>query len=218
MPQTSVMYEPFRAVALDKFLPELRFEFSDLPDPLFKWALLRSARDMAREGNLVRRRAIIHTQCNVTRYALRVPDGLELCAILGIHAISCCRDFHNVRRSFDPPEGAICCGREKAWYDDLEGELHLVSPYFPGTYFVTMAVMPADDACELPALYYDEHIDVLLTGARARILRMVNKPWTNLQMADAYEKHFRESIAIAAVDTNTHMMRGTVKMNFGRVL
>ena len=215
--QAAVVFEPFRTVPLDKFLPELQFEFTDLPDPLFKWAILRAARDMARNGNLLRRRAVIHTQCGVTRYALRSPDGLEICGILGIRGMACCGD-HIVKRSFDPPAQARQCGRERAWYDEQEGVLNLVSPYFPGEYFISMSVCPPDDACELPAAYYDDHVDILLTGARARILRMSNKPWTNLQLADAYEKHFNEGIADAAVDTHTHMMRGSVKMHFGRAL
>ena len=215
--QATVVFEPFRTVPLDKFLPELQFEFEKLPDALFKWALIRAARDMAKTGNLIRRRAVIRTQCGVTRYALRSPDGLEVCGILGIRGIACC-DEHVVVRSFDPPTGARVCGRERAWYDEQDGVLHFHSPYFPGEYYVTLAVCPADDACELPAILYDDHIDVLMAGARARILRMANKPWTNFQLADAYERHFHEGVADAAVETHTHLMRGGIRMNFGRAL
>lgn len=215
--QATVVFEPFQEVPLERFLPELRFEFTDLPDPLFKWALIRAARDFAKGSNAIRRRAVLHTQRCVTRYALRSPDGLEICGILGIRGRACCGE-HTVVRSFDPPVDAHCCRRERAWYDDHDQALHLQSPYFPGEYFIELAVCPPDDACELPAVLYHEHVDGVLSGARARIYRMGNKPWTNFQLADGYEKHFRETIGEAAVEANTHYMRGGIRMNFGRAL
>ena len=215
--QTAVVFEPHKEVTLEKFLPELRFEFTDLPDPLFKWAIIRAARDMARDGNIIRRNAVVDAAPGVSRYPLRSPDGLEVCGILGIKKASCL-GHAPVGRTFDPPDDAMPCGRELAWYDDVDGVLHLPLACPPERYFLFLSVMPADDACTLPEAYYREHIDVLMTGAKARIMRISGKPWTNLQMADAYERHFHEGVAAAAVDAHTHLMRGAVRMNFGRTL
>ena len=215
--QSAVVFEPFKIVPLDKFLPELQFEFVDLPEPVYKFALIRTARLMAREGNLVRRKVVIRTQPCVTRYALRSPDGLEVCSILGIRGRHCGCE-REVVRSFDPPEGCCSCGRDRAWYDDQEQVLNFKHPYFPGEYFVTVAVCPNDDACGLPEIFYTELIDTLMSGTKARIMRMGNKPWTNLQLADAYEKDFHDSIADSAVEAATHCMRGGIRMNFGRAL
>lgn len=215
---SSVVFEPFRAVPLSKFYPELRFEFSDLPDPLFDYALIQTARTMAKDGKLVRRRAVITPQGNVTTYSLRSPDGLEVCGILGIR-IATNLGEHLIGRSFDPPAHSRCCGRDLAWYDDIENELHL-QPHCAcrACYYISLAVCPSDTACELPAVFYDDHLDLLLTGAKSRILRMDNKPWTNLQLAMAYDKAFNAALPSAAIDTHTHLQRGSIKMHFGRIL
>ena len=212
-------FEPFKTVPLEKFLPELRFEFTDLPDALFKYALIRAARTMAQEGNLIRRRAVIYTKPGVTRYALRSPDGLEIHAILGAKASSCCTTDKRLKRHFEPPMGVhYICNKDSVWYDEHEEVLHIDLGCHYQEVYVTLSVVPPDDACELPAIYFDEYVDMLLEGAKARILRQNNKPWTNLQLANAYEKNFTESIAFAAMETHAHKMRGSVKMNFGRVM
>ena len=212
-----IVFEPIRTVELEKFLPELRFEFPDLPEQLFKYALLRAARTAAHEGNLIRRKAIINSQRGVTRYALHSPDGMEICAILGIRHSSCCETRY-MPRSFDPPENSCLCYREMAWYDDKEGVLHVVAACTPGTFYVSYAVAPKDDACTLPVEFYDDYLDILISGAKARIYRMGNKSWTNFQLADGYEKDFFQAINAAAVEAHTHKMRGRIKMNFGRTL
>lgn len=215
----TVTFESFRMVPLEKFLPELRFEFTDLPDALFKYAVIRAARVMAQDGNLIRRKAVIHTKPGVTRYALRSPDGLEICSILGAKASSCCTSDHRLTRYIEPPRRSChVCGKDAVWYDDQEEVLHIEAWCHYHEVYVTVAVCPPDDACELPAAYYDDYIEVLLQGAKARILRMNNKPWTNLQLANAYEKNFVESIAYVAVEAQTHKMRGSFKINFGRIM
>lgn len=213
----TVLFEPFRTVPLNKFLPELRFEFKDLPDELFYFALLRVARVMAQEGNLIRRRVMIEAQPGVTRYALRSPDGLDVNAILDIRVAHCC-ETHGVRRSFIPPDEACCVAQDVAWYDDIEEVLHIEKPLCNATYYVLLSVAPAYDACELPAVFYDDYIDTLMLGAKSRILCIDNKPWTNLQLSSLYDRLFTENIPLLAMELATHKQRGAVKMKFGKVL
>lgn len=213
----TVLFEPNKTVPLSKFLPELRFEFKDLPDELFYFALLRSARAMAQEGHLIRRRAVINTQHCVTRYALHSPDELEINAILGIRVSSCCYDGA-VKRSFDPPDDSCCVHADTTWFDDIEQVLHIEKPLHHATYYVTLSVMPTLDACALPAVFYNEYIETLMLGAKSRILRIDNKPWTNLQLAALYDKNFVDNIPLHAMEVATHKQRGFVKMKFGKVL
>lgn len=216
-----VVYEPHKTVPLAEFHSELLFEFKDIPSPLFDYYLIKAARKMAEDGSLIRRRAVLHTQRCVTRYRLNSPDGLDICSILSIHAYHCgdCAP-HNVSRSFDPPASShcTCCGRENVWYDDAEGVLHFRNPFFPAQYFVSMGVRPSRDACELPVEYLDSYLETLLMGAKAYILMLTGRPWTNLQLGNAYLKAFYESIAKDAVNTFTHKQRGSIRMNFGRAL
>lgn len=203
---------------LSKFRPELRFEFIDLPDQLFDYALIRAARTIAKDGNVIRRRIVVHPVPEAETYKLRSPDGLEICSILGIWYESCCSEG-SVPRTFVPSPSACLCPRDYAWYDDIEDELHLVqSCAMRCVYYVTVAVCPPDDTCELPAVLYDEYLDLLLLGAKSRILRLNNKPWSNLQLAALYEKGFTEGIAAASVDALTRKQRGVIRMRPGRIL
>ena len=214
-----IQYEQLKTVPLSKFHPELRFEFIDLPTQLFDYALIRAARTIAKDGGVIRRRIVINPTPYVENYKLRSPDGFEVCSVLGIWYDSCCGDGQ-VARGFTPLPSARLCPRDYAWYDDIEEELHIVQGVcrYPCLFYVTVSVCPPDETCELPAVFYDEYVDLLLLGAKARILRLNNKPWTNLQLAALYEKGFTEGIALASVEAHTKKMRGLIKMRPGRIL
>lgn len=214
-----IVFEPYKSLPLIDFHDELRFEFPDLPAQLFDHYLVSAAIKMAKAGNLIRRRAVIKAQHGVTRYRLESPDGLDLHTILGImSAPDCGCGSYAITRSFDPPEGAYSCGREIAWYDDIEKVLHVCPPYCHGHYFVTMAVAPKRGTCELPEKFMTEFLDTLIMGTKASILLITGRPWTNLQLGNAYANEFTKMIGTNAVDTATQRQRRSVKMQFGRVL
>lgn len=219
MSETQIIYEPFETRSLDSFLEELRFEYPTLPVQLFQFYLLKAARNMSRQGNLIRRRAVINLEPCVTRYRLESPDGLEICGILRSYNIpSGCCGGHDARETFTLPQGLCPCGREVVWYDDLEKVLHVKHANAPGRLLMELAVMPGQKACELPAVLYTDWLDTLLMGVRAYIMLIPARPWTNVQMGRAYMNEFEKRITAAAVETATHKMRGSVHMQFGRVM
>jgi hypothetical protein len=217
--ETQIIYEPFKTKPLSDFLEELRFEFPTLPEQLFQFYLRKAARTMSREGNLVRRRAVIALQHCVTRYRLESPDGLELCGIRRAYILpeGCC-DGTVLKRTFSQPEKVCPCGRGIVWYDDVDKVLHVKHNLTHGDLLVELAVMPAQDACELPDALYNDWLDPLLMGVRAYIMLIPGRPWTNVQLGRAYMQEFEGRIKSAAVETATHKMRGSIKMRSGRVL
>ena len=174
---------------------------------------------MAREGNLIRRKAVISLQHCVTRYRLESPDGLELCGILRTYILpeGCC-DGQDLRRTFTQPEQICPCKRGIVWYDDLEKVLHVKHNLTHGDLLIELSVMPSTDSCELPETLYSDWLDVLLMGTRAYIMLIPGRPWTNVQLGRAYMQEFEARIKKAAVETATHKMRGGIVMRFGRVL
>lgn len=219
MSETQIIYEPFETRPLDSFLEELRFEYPTLPVQLFQFYLLKAARSMSRQGNLIRRRAVINLESCVTRYRLESPDGLEICGILRSYIIpSGCCGGHDARETFTLPQSLCPCGREVVWYDDLEKLLHVKHANAPGRLLMELAVMPGQKACELPAVLYTDWLDTLLMGVRAYVMLIPARPWTNVQMGRAYMNEFEKRITAAAVETATHKMRGSVRMQFGRVM
>lgn len=214
-----VVYEPFRTRPLSDFHAELSFEFPTLPESLFDYYLIRTAIDMAKRGNLIRRRAVIAAQHGVTRYRLVSPDEFSLLHILNIMRVPACScDVTNLPRSFVPPTGANQCGRDIAWYDEQEQVLNIRPPYCFGDYYVEMSVTPPAEPCELPVEFLDKYQPTLMMGTKASILMITGRPWTNFQVGAALKDEYLRAVAADAVDTMTHRMRGGVKMSFGKVL
>ena len=111
MSETQIIYEPFKTRPLDSFLEELRFEYPTLPAQLFQFYLLKAARNMARQGNLIRRRAAVNLEPCITRYRLESPDGLEICGILRSYIIPCgCCGGHDARETFTLPAAGRLSG------------------------------------------------------------------------------------------------------------
>lgn len=214
-----VIYEPFKTLPLSEFHEELRFELPNLPPQVFDYYLVKTAITMAKKGNLIRRHAIIDAEPCVTRYRLESPDGMAISGIMDIRSVASCNCGSKVvTRSFAPPEGAFSCCREHAWYDDVEGVLHIAPKYLCGRFYIALAVTPKMGACTLPEAFYAEHLDTLLLGTKGSIMLITGRPWTNLQIGQGYYNEFRQRLSEDSVAVATHKMRGAVRMQFGKVM
>ncbi len=213
-----IIYEPFKNRPLSDFFDELRFTFPDLPQPLFEYYAVKTARIMARKGNLIRRHAFIESRPGVHRYRLSSPDGMEICGILSIrHNPACSCISTEIKRSFIEPEGFFSCRHDIAWSDDA-GDIHLHPQYCHGMYHVRLSVAPALDACELPEKFFTHYQDTLNLGIKAAILLIPGRSWTNLSLGQSFENEFSDRIKQDAIETATHRMRGSIHMNFGTVI
>lgn len=215
----TILYEPFRVRPLSDFRAELNFEFPELPDPLWDYFLVKTAIDMAKRGNFVRRRIAIKAQNGVTSYLLKSPDGLDICALLSVRLAQpgCC-GTQVIPRSFEPPDGAIACCRDTAWLDPQDSILHVSAGHNCGMFYVTVAVAPPMGACELPDVYYSELLAPLLYGTKGSVLMLSGKSWTNMQLGKAYMDEYMKQTGAAAQEFLTRKQRGIIRMNFGKVL
>lgn len=204
-----VQYERFQMLPLSEFHDELRFEYPNLPGQLFDYYLLKTAIKMARDGNILRRRARIDVQPNVPNYNIDLPDGLSLIGILDATHEHCERP---AKRGLTH----MCCGRENIWFDDIENEINFDN--IAGTMWLLISVAPKQTACELPIEYKEKYLDTLVTGTRAAIMMITGRPWSNLQLGAALEQRFKQMVSNDAVELLTHKQRGGIHMNFGRVL
>lgn len=212
-----VAYEQHQKIKLSDFYAELAFEFPNLPSQLFEYYILKTAREMAREGNLIRRIIVIEPEPCVETYKLTSPDGMEVCAILGIRHHNCCLD-KDVVRSFVPPADSVWCARNEAWYDDADGVLHIHSHGCHGVYFVNAAVCPGRKDCDLPKEYMDKYFETLMMGTKGNIMLITGRPWTNLRIGAACRQEYAKMLQSNSVDAATHGMRGVVKAYFPRAL
>lgn len=216
----TTVWEPYPTAPLNKFFPELRFEFKDLPPQLFQYYILQTAVDMAEKANILRRWCEIELEPCVSRYALESPDGMRVWAVMGIFRLSGPIDkgIRRVRRSYGPPEGAVCLPQNVAWYDPYDGVLHYSGDCLCGNLFANVAVVPERDACDLPEIYYDRFYSALLTGTRARIMLITGRPWTNLRVGASLMQEYENMLSRDAVRVAERGQRGMIKMQFGKVM
>lgn len=216
-----IVFEPFRNVPLSKFHDDLIYEFPNAPTQMLEHYVVRTARVMADEWNVIRRRIVIDIACGVTRYRLVSPDGLAISRILGMHySPRCgCAD-RGVRRSYTAPADAVVCAQDHAWYDNHEDTLHveLSCANGGGELFVEAAVVPGLDACELPAQFGDDLYEPLIMGTRANLMLVTGRPWSNIRVGGELLNEFRRQMSRRAIRTAVHKQAGAAKMNFGRAL
>lgn len=210
-----IVYESFKTLPLSKFREELEFEFPDLPYQLFDYYIRKTAIDMAEQYSVVHRRVYLDLEPNVTRYALRSPDGLPMVAILGARFVGCCTGS-DVRRFFDAPATG-CCAPSGLWWDEQEQELH-VRECGQSALRVTMSVKPDMDSCELPAVFRDRLYPVLIMGARASIMLISGQAWTNLRLGAELLNEYRRMMRGETVEVNLARQHGSIKMQFGKVM
>ena len=216
----TILYDPYRSRPISDFCEELRFEFPKLPEPLLHFYLAKAAREAARDGSLVRRRAFVQSLPGEEEYLLESPDGLEISGILRIAEIPgpCACGARDVRRTFVFPEGCRFCGRRTAWYEPHDGTLHIDRACCGSAFLAELAVMPSRDACELPAVLYEDWLELIVMGARANVLLVPGRDWTSMPLGRAYMQEFKNRIRDAAVETAAHRMKGGARMDFGRVM
>lgn len=217
-----IVYEKFQTVPVSDFYDELKFEFQtkqhqQLPEQLFAHYLIKTAVDMAEKGNILRRRVDIELEPCVTTYSLASPDNLRLWAILGVRLHEHCGE-RLPPRYFDAPVGSHC-SRRGVWYDEFEQELHIeTSCNSADSAIVTVAVVPERDVCELPAIYKTRYYSLLLMGTRANIMLITGRDWTNLRLGAELYNEYNKMLRDVAVTAHTSLIRGSVKMNFGKVM
>lgn len=64
----------------------------------------------------------------------------------------------------------------------------------------TLAVAPRRASTTFPSWIFSRYLDSLAVGAKARLMRMPAKPWTNMEAGDAYLKEFRAGATAAKAE------------------
>lgn len=210
----TVTYELFPKIALEDILDDLGYEFSDVPSDALTHYLRRAAILMCRNGDLARQRATIRTQPNVENYLLEPTDDSEIVAIMDVKAIDGCMFTMRVARVTARP---VRFGVGATVWFESPNELFIHSD-FEGTYLVDFSVAPTRDACEIPAVIYNEHYETLLAGARYFAHDVAGKPWSDKKLALTHYEFFLRGIKNAKIDSLMGAQRGSLQMKRLRVV
>ena len=207
-----------KTLPLTNFTEELRFEFPDLPQPLFDYYCVEVARIMASEGHLFKTVIEFNTKQNVTRYLLDTKDESE---IIGIYRITS-RDVNTtdvyieVDRTFTKPQRVVPINL--AWFDTVQSVLHVKTVYEHGVMNVYTYTSPVLGTCSLPEVIRTKYWQTFMLGVKGKLLLITGRQWTNLQLGQAYYTEFKKQLAIDSITKSTNGMVGVAKINFGRAL
>lgn len=210
-----VVYQAVPKVPVDAFFPELAFEFNEVPDEIYANYLLRAVDRMAREGNLLRRKAEIHVQEHVEHYLLEPGDCMDIVAIM-----KCCLVKSNgcrgpVVRLTDEP----CCISHGlySWYEH-PNVVWFRPARHNDVFEVEFSVAPTFDACEVDKILFEKYHDVVLSGVRAYLYAISDKPWSSDQKFAMYTEIFQRGIQSASLEMMTGGQRGMIRTKRPRVL
>lgn len=207
MPSPNIIYEAYPKVSIQEFIPELSFEFTDMPENAFAHFILKVINNIARRGNILRRTATIHTQDCVDNYLLEPQDCMDIVAVMGICKRDKCGCGPVTRLTGQPC--CLPCGAF-SWFEK-PNIIHISDARCGNCYEVKFSVAPTYDACEVDEILLTQHYDLIMDGVRADLYFMGNKPWSSLQRGEYHRQQFDKGIRKAAVDTLTGGQRGALK-------
>jgi len=210
----SIIYDFHPKIALNELLDDLIFDLPDLPDEAAVQFLRRAAIKMCREGNLLRRKALIYTQPCVSNYILEPIDCVDVVAIMNTRNVSGSLGRGVVRLSQEPAD--VPCGMYSWWTPPNEINFTQVGCNYH--YEVGFSIAPKFDACEIDVDLTNRHYELLLLGAKSYAHDLNDKPWTNLTKSRDYSTRFIEGIRSAAVETMMGGQRGVFRYRKTRVL
>lgn len=214
---SNVVFEAYPKVPIQEFIPELAFEFTEMPEDAFAHFILRAINKLARDGKVLRRSAVIEGQQCVETYLLEPEDCTELVAVLSVcrgRAGCGCAPVSLPRLTGAPC--ALPCGTH-VWVE-LPNVLHVQPVHCGDVFHVAMCVAPTYDACEVDRILLTNYYDTVMHGVRSYLYAMAGKPWSSAERSTLSETRFIHGIRAAAVETMMGGQRGALRAKRPRVL
>ncbi len=194
-------------VTLDTFYPHISLEASGASSPLMDQAIVSAAIELC-EKALIWRQVLdpIGIAPNVADYDVAVPAGAKLADVL---------DAGLASGGWLDPRNLGMVQAERAAYagvpprtgqargflltDPEEGTI-TIDPVPIAADVVTLlaALKPARSATSLPNFLYERWVEAIAAGAKFRLLRMPDQPWTDADTAIFYQNDFNQRISVAA--------------------
>lgn len=213
--RSSVVYQAQPKVVLSGFIPELAFEFPDVPEEIFSNYILRAIDKLARDGNVLRRKAHIHVQEHVENYQLMPEDCMELVAVMRCRSVRSNSLHADVVRLTQEPTCII--HGIYTWFEPPD--FIFFRPARHGDVFeIDFAVAPTFDACEVDRVLFTKYYDTVMYGVRSYLYAMPDKSWSDANKATAYTTMFLSGIRAAGIEAMTGHQRGAIRAKRPRVL
>lgn len=105
-------------------------------------------------------------------------------------------------------------GPAKGYLTDDPSQIILVpvpDRKIPNGMLVTLALQPSRTSSQFPSWIWTRYFDPLAAGAKARLMAMPGKPWTNAQMAAVYRAQFEVGAAGAKIESMQSLSRAVLR-------
>jgi hypothetical protein len=202
-----------------QLLPYLLPETPGVPDALAEQAIMRAAHEFCTESGVWNEiQDPVSVIDNVNEYDLDKPTGSVIVTIKSIWMVN--RELVPVtmeRLQELIPNWQEAKGSDPAYYN-CPNDWSVVRIY-PIPYGANKAKMtiraiyaPAQFGSTLPQFLVDKHLDDLLAGAKARLMQMPSKAWSNPQLALLNQAAFNDGITKAKVGIAHDRVAGSVRV------
>ena len=193
---------------LASLYPRVLIECSGVPDFIMLDMIRDSAIVLFRRSSVWRKDLdLITTATNIKEYELSVETDENISSILDAE--------HNDSEIFGKSvkwlnnnlkNWRTNTAKQIKYYNRLTSKTVLVSP-IPNevkaqSLMFRVAIAPSLDATTIAEDMYDDWYEVIVAGAKARLMRIPNKEWTNLNRADYYGNLYSNGINAAKMRAN----------------
>lgn len=183
-------------IAVAETTATLLFEFPDIPEDMAEYYITDTAREIIKRTGGIIYEGEMPVYCGVNDYLVPVPECLRPLAVISVTEKGGCLPL---RFRVDT----------QAW--------QIIFPSIARTRVLDVKVkcQLKQDACEIPGYIYEHYRDVLLNGTKARLHRLSNMDFFNLDLAEYYENKFEDGVYDMAVDKVYNGRTEPLMANFG---
>lgn len=176
----------------------------DAPSVVLQHVLREAIVRFMRESQIFQDEITVEAQCQVRDYPLVLPHCQQLVTIESVETGEGCLQH----------PGAVTGAKFWDWHRDGM-EPVLVMRWMPrdgSLLVVRYAWAIARDDCELPRHLYEQWMEAVKCGALAELLRMPKQEWSNLGLADQYERFYNVELVKAKNRRWSNYSRGPMMM------
>lgn len=197
------------ATSYDSLVNDVALEVPGAPYPLIISRINLAARELCLQAECWAEWQDITLEADVDEYAIAAPNGSA--TIRHIKYVM----LNDKELAPDTNENIV---RTKPWLMTQSGN---ISAYYllPDMQIkllpkpsaddagkiakVYAAFIPSLDATAIPSVLMDRNAEILIDGAKAKLLSIANQPWTNPQQAAYYDQNFKLGVTKARIDVET---------------
>jgi hypothetical protein len=196
---------------IDSYLIDIMPSVNGCPEQTATRAAIQAIREFCRETHTLRYTQQITTVRNIAEYTLEPPAG---CRVISVDRAK----FNGTKLS--ATSEAEMDRLVPGWDEDVGTPTHYLlnglstlvlyrKPERMGinALEVRQVLILTDDASEIDDGFYDLYHDAVTAGAKARLMAIPKKPWTDLALSGVFRDQFEQEMATASV----RVEKGNVK-------